>query len=237
MLEPSPMLLNFEIENPASLAPYLDHTMLKADATKRDIRILCEEALSHHFYAVCVNPWHITTAREVLRTTKVNICTVVGFPLGANDSSVKAFETGRAINMGAHEIDAVINVGALKIQEYSYIEKELLSIVRAAEGKTVKVIIETGLLSNEEKIIACKLIINAGAHFIKTCSGFNTGFANVEDVQLIKKTVGQKIKIKASGGIHDFRKAVELITAGANRLGTSAGTLLVKGKDATHSNY
>jgi deoxyribose-phosphate aldolase len=231
------MALNFDIKNPQSLAAYIDHTLLKPEATKHQVRVLCDEALTHHFFSVCVNPWMITTCREVLRTTKVNICSVVGFPLGATESSVKAFETGRALNLGAHEIDMVINVGALKAQEYSYIEKEILSVVRAAEGKVVKVILETCLLTDQEKQKACELSIYSGAHFVKTSTGFSTGGATVEDVQLMKKTVGAHAQVKASGGIRDLQTAANMIAAGATRLGTSSGVLLVKGQDASSRNY
>lgn len=237
VLVSSPMALNFDITKPQSLAPYIDHTLLKPDATKHQVRVLCEEALEHHFFSVCINPWMITTAREVLRTTKVNICTVIGFPLGATESSVKSFETGRALNLGAHEIDMVLNIGALKTQEYSYVEKEILSVVRAAEGRLVKVIFETCLLTNEEKVKACELSVNAGAHFVKTSTGFSSGGATIEDVLLMKKTVAERAQVKASGGIRDLQTAAKMIEAGATRLGTSSGVLLVRGQDASNRNY
>lgn len=231
------MALNFDINKPQSLAPYIDHTLLKAEASKHQVRVLCDEALEHHFFSVCINPWMITTAREVLRTTKVNICTVVGFPLGATESSVKSFEAGRALNLGAHEIDMVLNIGALKAQEYSYVEKEILSVVRAAEGRLVKVIFETCLLTDEEKKKACELSLNAGAHFVKTSTGFSTGGATVADVTLMKAAVGSRAQVKASGGIRDLQTAAQMIAAGATRLGTSSGVLLVKGQDASSRNY
>lgn len=231
------MALIFDINKPQSLAPYIDHTLLKPEATKHQVRVLCDEALVNHFFSVCVNPWMITTCREVLKTTKVNICTVVGFPLGATESSVKAFETGRALNLGAHEIDMVLNIGALKAQEYSYLEKEIMSVVRAAEGKVVKVILETCLLTNEEKQKASEISVFAGAHFVKTSTGFSTGGATVEDVLLMKNTVGTRAQVKASGGIRDLQTAAKMIEAGATRLGTSSGVLLVKGENATSRNY
>ncbi|MBY0553326.1 deoxyribose-phosphate aldolase [bacterium] len=232
------MALNFDINKPQSLAPYIDHTLLKAEASKHQVRMLCDEALEYHFFSVCINPWMITTAREVLRTTKVNICTVVGFPLGATEASVKSFETGRALNLGAHEVDMVLNIGALKAKEYSYVEKEIQSVVRAAEGRLVKVIFETCLLTDEEKKKACELSVNAGAHFVKTSTGFSTGGATVADVTLMKAAVQSRAQVKASGGIRDLKTAAQMIEAGATRLGTSSGVLLVKGQDATSSrNY
>jgi deoxyribose-phosphate aldolase len=231
------MALNFDINRPQSLSAYIDHTLLKAEASKHQVRVLCDEALDCHFFSVCINPWMITTAREVLRTTNVNICSVVGFPLGATESSVKSFETGRAFNLGAHEVDMVLNIGALKAQEYSYVEKEILSVVRAAEGNLVKVIFETCLLTDEEKKKACELSLNAGAHFVKTSTGFSTGGATVADVKLMKSIVKQRAQVKASGGIRDLQTAAQMIEAGATRLGTSSGVLLVKGQDASSRNY
>lgn len=227
----------FDFSKPQSIATYIDHTLLKPDATKHQVRVLCDEALTHHFFSVCVNPWMITTCREVLKTTKVNICTVVGFPLGTTESSVKSFETGRALNLGAHEVDMVINIGALKAQEYSYVEKEIQAVVRAAEGKTVKVILETCLLTDEEKKKACEISVAAGAHFVKTSTGFSTGGATVDDILLMKAAVGSKAQVKASGGIRDLATAAKMIEAGATRLGTSSGVLLVKGQDASGRNY
>jgi deoxyribose-phosphate aldolase len=230
-------LLQFDPEKPLTLASYIDHTLLKPEATKQNIRKLCEEALENHFYAVCVNSWMIPTCREILKTTKIQIASVVGFPLGASETSVKSFETTRAFNIGAHEVDMVINVGALKAQEYNYVEKEIQAVVRAAEGKVVKVIFETSLLTDEEKKKACELSVNAGAHFVKTSTGFGSAGATVEDVQLMKAAVGSKAQVKASGGIRDFETAAKMIAAGATRLGTSSGVLLVKGKNASSGNY
>ncbi len=229
--------LAFDPDKPLTLAAYIDHTLLKPEATKKNILKLCEEALENHFYAVCVNSWMIPTCREILKTTKIQIASVVGFPLGASETSVKSFETTRAFNIGAHEVDMVINVGAIKAQEYNYVEKEILTIVRAAEGKIVKVILETSLLNDEEKKKACELSLNAGAHFVKTSTGFGTAGATVGDVKLMKAQVGIKAQVKASGGIRDFETAAQMIAAGATRLGTSSGVLLVKGKNAGSGNY
>lgn len=230
-------LLSFDPANPQSLAAYIDHTLLKPESTKQQVRKLCEEALEHHFFAVCVNSWMIPTCREILKTTKIQIASVVGFPLGASETSIKSFETTRAFNIGAHEVDMVLNVGALKAQEYSYVEKEIQSVVRAAEGKIVKVIFETCLLTEEEKKKACELSLNAGAHFVKTSTGFGSGGATLADVKLMKAAVGTKAQVKASGGIRDFEAAAKMIAAGATRLGTSAGVTLIKGKNATSGNY
>ena len=214
------------------LAQYIDHTLLKAEATKAHVRKLCEEALEHHFFAVCVNSGMVSTCREILKNTKVNIACVVGFPLGANDTATKAFETNRALNLGATEIDMVLNIGALKAQEHLFVERDIFDVVRAAEGKTVKVILETSLLTEEEKKKACELSVNAGAHFVKTSTGFGGGGATVADIELMKSVVGKNAKIKASGGVKDFEFAQKLIAAGAVRLGTSSGVQLVKGLQA-----
>lgn len=229
--------LNFDPDKPATLAAYIDHTLLKPESTKQNIRKICEEALEHHFFAVCVNSWMIPTCREILKTTKIQIASVVGFPLGACETSVKSFETTRAFNIGAHEVDMVLNIGALKAQEYNYVEKEIQAVVRAAEGKIVKVIFETSLLTDEEKKKACELSLNAGAHFVKTSTGFGSGGATLDDVKLMKAAVGSKAQVKASGGIRDFETAANMIAAGATRLGTSSGVLLVKGKNASSGNY
>ena len=229
--------LFFDPDKPTTLAPYIDHTLLKPESTKQNILKLCEEALENHFYAVCVNSWMIPTCREILKTTKIQIASVVGFPLGACETSVKSFETTRAFNIGAHEVDMVINVGALKAQEYAYVENEIQTVVRAAEGKIVKVILETSLLNEQEKRKACELSMNAGAQFVKTSTGFGTAGATVQDVALMKSLVRNKAQVKASGGIRDFETAAQMIAAGATRLGTSSGVLLVKGKNAASGNY
>lgn len=227
----------FDASKPQTLAQYIDHTLLKPEATKQDVRKLCEEALENHFYAVCVNSWLITTCCEILKNTKISVASVVGFPLGAVESSLKAFETSRALNLGADEIDMVLNIGALKAKDYSYVEKEIQSVVRAAEGLIVKVIFENCLLTEEEKKKACELSINAGAHFVKTSTGFSTGGATLDDIKLMKVAVGAKAQVKASGGIHDFQTAVQMIQAGATRLGTSSGVQLIKGENVTSRTY
>ena len=231
------MALNFDRARPETIASYIDHTLLKPDASRQEIRVLCEEALLHKFFAVCVNPYHITHAREVLRNTKVQICTAIGFPLGATEATVKAFEAARSVNLGAHELDMVINIAALKAGDLGFVEREILSVVRASEGKIVKVIIETGFLTDQEKEIACKISQQAGAHFVKTCTGFGAGAATAADVRLMKSAIGTKMQVKASGGIHDFNFAAELIEAGASRIGTSHGIALMKGTHASSGAY
>lgn len=215
-----------------NLAQYIDHTLLKPEATKKQIRQLCEEALQHHFYGVCVNSSMVATCSEILRNTKIKIVTVVGFPLGACDSAVKPFETARAFNLGADEVDMVLNIGALRAGDLQFVKDEIKSVVHAAAGRLVKVIIETSLLTYDEKIKACELAVLAGAHFVKTSTGFGGGGATVEDILLMKKAVAGKAFVKASGGIKTFDDAVQLINAGATRLGTSSGVLLVAGQAA-----
>lgn len=229
--------MNLENLSEKNLAAYIDHTLLKPETTKLQVRKLCEEALEHHFYAVCVNSGLVSTCREILRSSKVLIASVVGFPLGASDSATKAFETNRAINLGASEIDMVINIGALKAAEYSFVERDIFDVVRAAEGKIVKVILETSLLTDDEKKKACELSVKAGAHFVKTSTGFGGGGASVEDILLMKSVVGQQAKIKASGGIRDLETAKKMIAAGAVRLGTSSGVALVKGLSTQPGSY
>jgi len=225
-------MTDISVAKPKNIASYIDHTLLKPEATKKDIRTLCEEAVANQFYAVCVNSGMLSTCREILKNTKVKIASVVGFPLGACESSIKSYETTRAFNLGAHEVDMVLNIGALKGGEFDYVEKEIISVVRAAEGNIVKVILETSLLTHDEKIRACELSLAAGAHFVKTSTGFGGGGATVEDIQLMKKIVGTKAAVKASGGIKNYEQALALIDAGATRLGTSSGVQLVSGQEA-----
>lgn len=219
------------------LAQFIDHTLLKPEATKIAVRKICEEALEFHFFAVCVNSSMVSTCREILRNTKVQIASVVGFPLGACDTPTKAFETNRALNLGATEIDMVLHIGALKSKDYSYVERDIQDVVRAAEGRAVKVILETSMLSDEEKAKACELSLNAGAHFVKTCTGFGGGGATVHDIELMKSVVGTKAQIKASGGVRDFKFAQQLLIAGATRLGTSSGVALVKDEPIQSAGY
>jgi len=191
-----------------SLAQMIDHTLLKANATKAEVQKLAEEAKEYSFASVCVNPTWVKTAAEILKDTPVKVCTVIGFPLGATTSEVKAFEAKNAIENGATEIDMVINIGALKDKQYEMVEKDIQAVVEAAKGKALtKVIIETCLLTDEEKEIACQLSVKAGADFVKTSTGFSTGGATAEDVALMRKTVGPKIGVKASGGVRSLEDA------------------------------
>ncbi len=219
------------------LASYIDHTLLKADATKEQIEGLCSEAKEFKFASVCVNPAYVSLAGELLKGDSVKVCTVIGFPLGASATKVKAFETARAVEDGAQEIDMVINLGALKSQDYSTVEEDIRAVVQAAQGNLVKVIIETCLLTQEEKEIACLLSKKAGANYVKTSTGFSTGGALVEDVQLMRSVVGDKMGVKASGAVRDLKTAKAMIAAGATRIGTSSGISIVKGLEDVKEGY
>lgn len=208
---------------------YIDHTLLKPEAQQAQIEKLCAEALEHQFFSVCVNSSYVSLCAQLLKNSSVKVCAVVGFPLGVMETTSKAFETETCIRQGASEVDMVINIGALKDRRVDFVREDIAAVVRAAQGNTVKVIIETALLNEEEKVLACKLTQEAGAHFAKTCTGFNGGGATVADVQLMKKSMGPQMLVKASGGIKDTATALALIQAGATRLGTSSGVALVKG--------
>ena len=206
-----------------------DHTLLKAFATKEEILSLCAEAKKYNTKSVCVNPYWIETAREALKGTDVLVCTVIGFPLGANTIETKVFETKDAVAKGAQECDIVINIGEAKMHNYAYIEKELKAFVEAA-GKDVltKVIIETCYLTDEEKVEVCKAAVRAGVDFVKTSTGFGTYGAKVEDVALMRKTVGPNIGVKASGGIHHASEVYAMVNAGATRIGCSASVQCIE---------
>lgn len=220
-----------------NIAKMIDHTLLKADTTKAQIVKLCEEAKQYGFASVCVNPTWVATAAELLKGTDVKVCTVIGFPLGASTPETKAFETKNAIENGAEEVDMVINIGALKDGNDDLVERDIRAVVEAAKGKAlVKVIIETCLLTEEEKVRACQLAVKAGADYVKTSTGFSTGGATTEDVALMRKTVGKNIGVKASGGVRDIKSAMAMIEAGATRIGTSSGVAIVAGK-SVDSNY
>ncbi len=217
-----------QINTPADLAPYIDHTLLKPDATEAQVKKLCEEAVQYGFCTVCVNPsWMAYCARK-LRGTGVKVCAVVGFPLGATDSRTKAYETRNAIENGADEIDTVINVGALRNGDLKTVEADLRSVLTACRNTTTtKAIIETCLLSDEEKVIASQLVKKVGYDFVKTSTGFSTAGATAHDVALIRRTVGPKMGIKAAGGIRSFEDALLMIRSGATRLGCSASVKIV----------
>lgn len=212
-----------------NIAKMIDHTALKADTQKDQIVQLCQEAKEYGFYSVCVNPTWVRAAAELLHGSRVKVCTVIGFPLGANTPETKAFETKDAIEKGASEIDMVINIGALKDKDDNLVEKDIRAVVETAGDKAlVKVIIETSLLTEEEKVRACQLAVKAGADYVKTSTGFSTGGATIDDIKLMRQTVGPEIGVKASGSVRDRKGALALIEAGATRIGASAGIAIVK---------
>ena len=212
------------------LNKYIDHTLLKQDATEQQIDRLLSEAREYDFASVCVNPCWVSHAKAGLTDTDVKVCTVVGFPLGATTSAVKAYETKEAIQNGADEIDMVINVGALKSGNVSLVETDIQAVVEASGDKLVKVIIEACLLTNEEKVLACQLAQKAGADFVKTSTGFSSGGATLPDVQLMRQTVGPDMGVKAAGGARSYADAVAFVEAGATRIGTSSGVAILKGE-------
>ncbi|MGM9928623.1 MAG: deoxyribose-phosphate aldolase [Bacillus sp. (in: firmicutes)] len=215
------------------IAQMIDHTALKADTKESQIVTLCEEAREYKFASVCVNPTWVKKSAELLQGSEVKVCTVIGFPLGANTPEVKAFETTQAIKDGATEVDMVINIGALKDGNNELVEADIKAVVEAAKGKALtKVIIESCLLTDEEKVRACELAVKAGADFVKTSTGFSTGGATKEDIALMRKTVGPDIGVKASGGVRNAEDAEAMIEAGATRIGASAGIAIVNGLTA-----
>lgn len=218
------------------LNKYIDHTLLKPDASQEQIETLIEEAKKYDFASVCVNPTWVNFAAQSLKGTDVKVCTVIGFPLGANTPELKAFETSDAIRNGVNEIDMVINIGALKSQNFDLVEKDIRAVVEAAKGTLVKVIIETCLLTDDEKVKACQIAQKAGADFVKTSTGFSTGGATVADVALMRKTVGPDMGVKASGGARSYEDALAFIEAGATRIGASSGVAIMEG-DVANGDY
>ena len=218
------------------LNKYIDHTLLKADASQEQIETLIEEAKKYDFASVCVNPTWVNFAAQALKATYVKVCTVIGFPLGANTPELKAFETSDAIQNGANEIDMVINIGALKSRNFDLVERDIRAVVEAAKGTLVKVIIETCLLTDDEKVKACQIAQKAGADFVKTSTGFSTGGATVVDVALMRKTVGPDMGVKASGGARSYEDALAFIKAGATRIGASSGVAIMEG-DVADGDY
>ncbi|MBA2796492.1 deoxyribose-phosphate aldolase [Streptococcus porcinus] len=209
---------------------YIDHTLLKADSVKEQLNQLLLEAKEYDFASVCVNPSWVSYCAQSLRDSDVKVCTVVGFPLGATTSETKAFETKNAIENGADEIDMVINIGRMKQGDYDYVENDIRAVVEASGDKLVKVIIEACLLTDDEKVKACTLAVNAGADFVKTSTGFSTGGATVSDVKLMRQTVGPNVGVKAAGGARSLEDALAFIEAGATRIGTSAGVKIINGE-------
>jgi len=218
------------------LASIIDHTYLKADGDRSNIEKLCAEARAHKFASVCVNTTMVHLAHSLLKDSGVNVCAVVGFPLGAGTTASKVFESQEAVRCGAAEVDMVLNIGALKSKDYALVEYDICQVVRGVEGTLVKVIIETCLLTDEEKIIACALAKAAGAHFVKTSTGFSKGGATVEDIALMRRVVGPEVGVKASGGIRDTATAMAMVQAGASRLGVSDGVAIVSGL-SSNSDY
>lgn len=219
-----------------NIARMIDHTLLRADATQAEISKLIDEAKQYQFASVCVNPTWVAYSAEQLAGTEVKVCTVIGFPLGATISEVKAFETKKAIEQGAQEVDMVINIGQLKAGNDSFVQQDIEAVVKAAAGQAlVKVIIETCLLTDDEKVRACELAVKAGADFVKTSTGFSTGGATAEDVALMRRTVGQQVGVKASGGVRSLEDVNRMIEAGASRIGASSGVSIMKGLTSSSS--
>lgn len=205
----------------------IDHTVLKADTPLETVKRICDEAMEYGFASVCINPCHVAYCADYLKDSDVNVCTVIGFPLGANTSAVKAFETKDAIANGADEIDMVMNIGALKDKNYDLVRNDVKAVVEAANGTLVKVILETCLLTEDEMKKACELCVEAKADYVKTSTGFSTRGATIEDVQIMKAAVQGKAKVKAAGGVRTHEDMVKIVEAGADRIGTSAGCSLV----------
>lgn len=220
-----------------NISHLIDHTLLKPDATVEDVINLCMEAKEYKFASVCINPCFVKTAADILSGTDVKVCTVVGFPLGATTKEVKAFEAKQAIENGAEEIDMVINIGFLKSKRYSEVLSDIKAVRNATKEKILKVIIETCYLTEAEKIRACELSKEAGADYVKTSTGFGKGGATVEDILLMRKVVGRDLGVKASGGIRDFDKALEMVKAGATRIGASASVKIVKKEKSDSKGY
>ena len=219
----------------SELASYIDHTLLKPDATREQIEQLCTEAAEHQFTSVCVNGSRVELAYSLLEESDVQVCTVVGFPLGAMDTDAKRYETEAAVDAGANEIDMVMNIGRFKDGEHDYIVREIRDVVEAADDRVVKVILETCLLTNDQIEKACKLVVQAQAHFVKTSTGFGNAGATLEHVRLMRETVGQFAGVKAAGGVRNSEDARAMIQAGATRIGTSNGIAIVSGDSANGS--
>lgn len=219
-----------------NIAAMIDHTLLKQDATEQQIIKLCQEAKTYGFASVCVNPMWVETAAQQLKDASPKVCTVIGFPLGAMTKETKAFETKDAIRKGATEIDMVIPVGALKAGQDEIVKEHIEAVVEAAEGTLVKVIIETCLLTDEEKVRACEIAKAAGADYVKTSTGFSTGGATKEDIALMRQTVGKEMGVKASGGVRSLEDVEKMIVAGATRIGASSGVAIIQG-EKTNSEY
>jgi deoxyribose-phosphate aldolase len=217
----------------SNIAKYIDHSLLKPEVTAAQVAAVCQEAKQHGFAAVCVNPGHVAQATQLLAGSPVKVCTVIGFPLGATTTLTKVFETRDAVANGAEELDMVVNIGALKAGDDDLVQGDIEAVVKAAAGRIVKVIIETGLLTDDEKVRAARLVKAAGAHFVKTSTGFSEGGATQEDIRLIRKTVGPDFGVKASGKVRDYATAKAMIEAGATRIGATRSVAIVQEESAT----
>jgi len=213
-----------------NLAKYIDHTLLKPQAAQADIAHLCQEAKQYGFFSVCVNPYWVAFCKEQLKGSEVKVCTVIGFPLGATPTEVKVFEAKNALAHGADELDMVVNLGAVKSADWDYVLKDIQAVRNAGANFTLKVIIETSVLTDEEKVKVCQLAEQAGADFVKTSTGFTGGGATAADVALMRKTVSSKVQVKASGGVRTREDFDAMVTAGATRIGASAGVKIIEGK-------
>lgn len=221
-----------------NLAKYIDHTILKPETTRQEVIQVCQEAKTHGFFSVCVNPYYVSLVKKELEGSDVKVCSVIGFPLGASVTAVKAAETKQAIADGANEIDMVLNIAAMKNGEYDYVLNDIKGVVAALEGKAIlKVILENCLLTQEEIVKACEMSVEAGAHFVKTSTGFSKSGATASDIALMRKTVGPDIGVKASGGVRDTETALAMIEAGASRIGASASISIASGAAATTDGY
>ncbi len=221
-----------------NIANMIDHTVLKAFSSKEDVVKICKEAKEHGFFSVCINPTHIELAKKELEGSSVKVCTVIGFPLGANTSEVKAFETKDAIKKGADEVDMVINIGALKDKNYDLVYNDIKSVVDASNKEAlVKVIIETCYLDDEEKKIACELSVKASADYVKTSTGFGTGGSTPQDIALMRNVVGENVGVKASGGVRTTQDAIKVIDAGATRIGASSSISIATGEETDTTGY
>ena len=220
------------------IANMIDHTVLKATTTKEDVVRVCNEAKENNFFSVCVNPTHVELAKKELEGSDVKICTVIGFPLGANTPETKGFETKDAISKGANEVDMVINIGALKDKNYDLVQRDIKAVVDAANKEAlVKVIIETCYLTDEEKKIACELAVKAGTDYVKTSTGFGTGGSTPQDIKLMRDVVGPEIGVKASGGVRSKEDALAVIDAGASRIGASSSVAIINGENNSTEGY
>ncbi|MDX9723387.1 MAG: deoxyribose-phosphate aldolase [Myxococcota bacterium] len=236
--EPRPDIVGLRGDiSPKDIARVIDHTYLKPDASREEIENLCREARRHNFFSVCVNSSMVQIAKSMLHGSQVKVCAVVGFPLGAGTPGAKSYEAREAVRCGADEIDMVINVGALRSRDYTLVQHDIDRIVKAVQPRVVKVIIESSTLAHNEKVIACALAKAAGAHFVKTSTGFSTGGATVEDIKLMREVVGPGMGVKASGGVRDLKTALAMLKAGASRLGTSSSVAIVTGGRASAGGY